>query len=181
MQYRLGDAEDALGEIPFSNIHEIVLQNGSYTANELAEELRDKLNESITMGVYEFNVTHDAAANRFDITLTQEALPGANNTSLNGDGAAPQGLQAVELAKPDNLPRYPLQPQDVTNEDKYAVQFSALNPIPGTTPTTAEQLAELQLTNFNLNALQGYAGKSAVVNTPYKYRFRNGLFQMGVL
>ncbi len=179
MQYRIGEAEDALGEIPFSNIHEIVLQNGSYTANELAEELRDKLNESITMGVYEFNVTHDAAANRFDITMTQEALPGADNTSVNGDGPAPQGLQAVELAKPDNLPRYPLQPQDAFNQERYAVQFSALNPIPGTTPSVADQLAGLQLTNFNLNALQGYAGKSAVVNTPYKYRFRNGLFPNG--
>ena len=180
MQYRIGEAEAALGEIPFSNIHEIVLKNGSYTAAELAVEIRDRLNESITMGVYEFNVDYDAGTNRFDITMTQEALPGANNTSVNGDGTpAPQGLQAVELVKPDNLPRYPLQPQDVTNDNKYAVQFSALNPIPGTTPSTAEQLAQLQISNFNLNALQGYAGKSAVVNTPYKYRFRNGLFPNG--
>ena len=179
MQYRLGEAENALGEIPFSNLHEIVLKNGSYTADELAEELRDKLNESITMGIYEFNVTHDTAANRFDITMTQEALPVANNTSVNGDAPAPQGLQAVELAKPENLPRFPLQPQDAFNAERYAVQFTDLNPIPGTTPTVAEQLTQMRLANFNLNALQGYLGKSAVVNTPYKYRFRNGIFPNG--
>ena len=103
----------------------------------------------------------------------------ANNTSVNGDAPAPQGLQAVELAKPENLPRFPLQPQDAFNAERYAVQFTDLNPIPGTTPTVAEQLTQMRLANFNLNALQGYLGKSAVVNTPYKYRFRNGIFPNG--